>query len=228
MRRLASHAIGCLILTAFLCGNPADTRADDSPPVLFEENFAADLDPGWSWVREHASDWKLDKQKKELLIHAMPGVSLYNSRSLTNIFLREAPASDGPIACEVHVHHRPINGYETGGMIWYYDDDNCVQFNKELMGGTLVVVLGVKWDGKNQNVKQIPYDNDDVDLRLVVSGTNIDAQYREPASDKWQSLAQTQLRRDGKARVGLRAAYGPQDNPSWARFSRFRIRQLAK
>jgi hypothetical protein len=83
-----------------LCRAPALGVGGDAGKVLFEETFANDLDKDWSWVRESRADWKLDKEKKQLLIHTMPGVSLYmDARSLTNVLLRTPPeVKEGPLA----------------------------------------------------------------------------------------------------------------------------------
>lgn len=205
--------------------------AADGEKLLFEENFGNDLGKGWSWVRESPKNWKIDKEKKELLIHAMPGVSLFNSRSLTNVLLREPPtAKDAALAFEAHVHHRPMNGFETSGLIWYFDDDNFVTLVKELLGGKTVLILGRKNAGKNEVEmnKSVTYDKDEADLRLVVSGSKVEGQYRAVSSDKWRSVGQLDAPVDGKARIGLRAGYGPKDKENWARFSNFRIVQVAK
>jgi regulation of enolase protein 1 (concanavalin A-like superfamily) len=218
------------LLVVLLTGGSSAVRSEDTAKVLFEETFAGELDKGWSWVRESPKDWKIDKDKKELLIHAMPGVSLYNSRTLTNILLREPPAAkkETALAFEVHVHHRPLNGFETSGLIWYFDDDNAVHFVKELIDGKIQLVLGRKKGGKSEaNIKLVPYDKDDVDMRLVVSGTKAEAQYRASAADKWQTVEQSEMPSDGKARIGLRAGHGSKDKPSWARFSGFRIVALS-
>ena len=220
---------GRLMWLLLLCVGPRLLPAEEVAKILFEENFAADLAPGWSWVRESPPNWKLDKEQRQLHIHAMPGVSLFNTRTLTNILLREPPAAgEHPLAFEVHLQHRPINGYETGGLIWYFDDDNCVQFNKELMGNKLELVMGRKSDGKSGTyTKEIPYEKDDVDMRLVVLRTNVKAQFRASADVPWQTLGETELVREGKPRIGLRAGHGPANQQSWARFSRFRVLKLA-
>jgi len=218
------------LLLIFAAGISPAPGADNKETVLFAEDFAGAPGKGWSWVRESPKDWKIDKDKKELLIHAMPGVSLYNTRTLTNILLREPPeAKDGALAFQVHVNHRPTFGYETSGLIWYFDDDNAVNFVKELIDGKVQMVLGRKKAGKSEGgTKMVPYDQDDAEMRLVVAGTKAEGQFRVPGADKWQALGQLEMPSDGKARVGLRAGHGPRDKDNWARFSKFRILHLPR
>ena len=219
------------LLVLFAAGALSLSGADNAEKALFEDTFSGELDKDWSWVRESPKNWKLDKEKKELLIHAMPGVSLFGSHSLTNILLREPPAAkDAALAFEVHINHQPTNGYETSGLIWYIDDDNFVTLVKELIDGKFQMILGRKKAGKNEvgGNKTAPYDKDDADMRLIVSGIKVEGQYRAADSDKWQSLGALDVPNDSKARIGLRAGYGPKDKENWARFSKFRIVPVAK
>ncbi len=216
-------------LVVFLAAGAAS--AADEERVLFAEDFTDAPGKGWSWVRESPKDWKIDRDKKELLIHAMPGVSLFGSRTLTNILLREPPeAKDGALAFQVQINHRPTNGYETSGLIWYGDDDNFVTLVKELIDGKMKMILGRKKAGKNEVEfnKSAVYDKDDAEMRIVVSGSNVEGQFRTPGEAKWQSLGSLEMPGVGKPRIGLRAGYGPKDKDNWARFSKFRIVQPAK
>lgn len=228
-RRLLSP--GLFLLLSLVCLERAPGIAADTGRVLFEENFASDLDKGWSWVRESHADWKLDKDHNQLLIHTMPGVSLYmEARSLTNILVRRPPESkDGALAFEVHVHSQPTSTYEQAGIIYYFDDDNIADVIKEKKYGKWVIGFGVKKNRKSQLVgENVTYDKDDVDFRLVVSGTKISGWYRASSADPWQKLGETDFPASGPAKIGLEACSGPSDKENWASFREFRIVEPAK
>ena len=228
--RLPYHCV-LLLSLSLMCLNPVLGRAAEAEKALFEESFANELDKGWSWVRESPKDWKLDKENKQLLIHTMPGVSLYmDARTLTNILLRTPPEiKEGPLAFDVHMHSQPSGTYEQAGIIYYFDDDNIADVIKEKKYGKWVLGFGVKKNRKSELVgKNVTYDKDDVDVRILVSGTKISGWYRASSADPWQMLGETDLPAGGQGRIGLEACYGPKDKANWAAFSQFRIVQQGK
>jgi len=64
---------------------------------------------------------------------------------------------------------------------------------------------------------------EDVDFRLVVSGTKISGWYRASNAEPWQKLGETDLPASGPAQIGLEACSGPSDKENWASFREFRI-----
>lgn len=62
-----------LLITAATCHG-----ADENEKVLFEEKFASELGPGWSWVRAEPKAWKIEKNI--LLIRTLPGYLHANSQ----------------------------------------------------------------------------------------------------------------------------------------------------
>ena len=83
-----------------------------SEKVLLEENFTDAPANGWSWLREIPDHWRMDKERKELLIRPVWAVN-----GLRNTLLRAVPASNKrPLAIDVHVEHVPQADYEISGL----------------------------------------------------------------------------------------------------------------
>jgi len=197
-----------------------------SEKVLFEENFTDTLGKDWSWLREIPNRWKIDKERKELLISPV-----WSEGNLKNIPLRTAPdLKEGPIAVEVHISHEPRDDYEYSGLIWYFDDKNFVAIRKGPHGDdgkilSLVRKKANKGDGPPSAPKNVICKEPSVDLRLVITEVKAQGWYRASSTDKWQPLGEVEMPSSGAAKVGFRTGNGG-DNPSWARFSKFRILRL--
>ena len=79
---------------------------------MFEEKFTAELDKGWTWVREDPKAWRIDKDTGALVLRTMPG-SLHAERNNSkNLLLRPLPKSDKPLAVEVYVEGEPKTQFE--------------------------------------------------------------------------------------------------------------------
>jgi hypothetical protein len=199
--------------------------AEDAPKekVIFEENFSDAPGNGWSWLRESKGDWKIDKERKELLLRSM-----WATGGLNNMLLRTAP--DGKkVAIEVHIQHETPVDFEFSGLIWYFDDKNSMGLVQERWDdGTWHVFMGRrKADSKSQVLKHAIYDKPEIDLRMVVTGSKAKGFYRAPGTSNWQSVGEMEMPSSGAAKVGLRTGSAERDKPSWARFSKFRILQLS-
>jgi hypothetical protein len=208
----------------------AGTAPSADPPaekVLFEENFTDAPGEGWSWLREIPDHWKVDKERKELLIRPV-----WSEGNLKNLLLRPAPeVKERAVAVEVHVDHVTSGDYEYSGLIWYFDDQNFVAIRKGPHGEdgdilSLVRRKAGKGDGPPSAPKNVVYNAPAVDLRLVVAGAKVAGWYRASSTDEWQSLGEQELPTSGAAKVGFRTGNGDGPKPSWARFSKFRILQL--
>ncbi len=195
--------------------------------VLFEENFTDTLGRDWSWLREIPGHWKIDKERKELLIRPV-----WSEGNLKNLLLRTVPdIKDGPIAVEVHLNLVPSGDYEYAGLIWYFDDKNFVAIRKGPHGGDGTILSLVrrkegKGDGPPSAPKNVVYNDPSIDLRMVVAGAKVTGWYRASSTDKWQSLGEVEMPSSGAAKVGFRTGNGDGPKPSWARFSKFRILQI--
>jgi beta-xylosidase len=168
----------------------------------------------------------MDKERKELLISPV-----WSEGNLKNIPLRPAPeVSQGALAIEVHVEHVPTGDYEYAGLLWYYDDKNFVAIRKGPHGedGRILSLVRRKaglGDGPGSAPKNVIYNEPGVDLRMVIAAGKAQGWYRAASTDPWQSLGEVELPGHGAAQVGFRTGNG-ETNPSWARFSKFRLLQL--
>jgi Beta xylosidase C-terminal Concanavalin A-like domain len=217
-------------LSLVALGSGAGPVPSADPPgekVLFEENFTDAPAEGWSWLREIPDHWKMDKERKELLIRPV-----WSEGNLKNLLLRRAPdVKQGAVAVEVHVDHVTSGDYEYSGLIWYFDDQNFVAIRKGPHGedgNTLSLVRrkAGKGDGPPSAPKSVVDNDPAVDLRLVVAGAKATGWYRASSTDEWQSLGEQEMPGSGAAKVGFRTGNGDGPKPSWARFSKFRILQL--
>src|SRR5665213_3565554 len=114
-RNVSSAAILSFVLLVMLGAGAWRALSADLPgeKVLFEENFTEAPGKGWSWLRETPDHWKIDKERKELLISPV-----WSEGNMKNIPLRTAPdLKEGPIAIEAHVDHEPTGDYEFCGLV---------------------------------------------------------------------------------------------------------------
>ena len=67
----------------------ASALAQDAEKVVFTEPFADKLDKGWSWVREDAKAWRIDKGM--LVIKTSTGSLWQGQNNNRNILVRPLP-----------------------------------------------------------------------------------------------------------------------------------------
>jgi len=228
-RRFAMKICSCgaiiLVLSLFALGMAA---AADKDSVVFAEKFDGKLSDGWSWVREDAKGWRLDKGT--LVIRTSTGSLWLQDNNTTNLLVRTPPTvKNGSLAIEVKVENEPSHAFEHAGLVWYYDDDNYVILVKEKVGDKQLVQLVSETNGKPKvGFAEKPYKGKTVWLRMEVTGGKARGQFRATAKDDWQTLGQCDLPVKGKARIGLLTGYAPKDAEHFARFSDFRILHEAK
>jgi hypothetical protein len=219
------------IVFLLLLGFGAWTVQSAEPPsekVLFEENFTGAPGNGWFWLREIPDHWRIDKERKELLIRPV-----WATNGLKNTLLRAIPdGNKGPLAIDVHVQHVPQADYEISGLICYFDDDNFVHISRELMGnskeGEMHLFMGVLKAGQKMPrpiSKHVIYKDPGIDLRMVISQKTATGWYRTSATEKWQLLDEVEMPSAAAAKIGFRTGNGEEDKPSWVQFSNFRILQ---
>jgi hypothetical protein len=229
VRRVPSAALHSFLFFVLLGAGAWAVRAADplGEKELFAENFTDAPGKDWSWLREVRDHWKIDKEKQELLIRPVWAVN-----GLKNMPFREIPDGKGsPVAIEVHVSHVPKADYEVSGLMLYFDDENFVNFQRELMGDAKtgkvhLFMWGSKAGKKLDSPKHVIYSEPDIDLRMVLTGKKVEGWYRASSTEKWQSFGEMELPGKGAAKIGLRTNNGEEEKPSWVRFSKFRILQL--
>ena len=222
---------GCFCLTvAILLAATlgAGGVAEEKEKALFEERFGDRLGDGWSWVREDAKAWKLDKGA--LVLRTSTGGLWMKDNSSKNLLLRTPPeVKEGGFVVEVLDENEPTNAFEHAGLVWYLDDDNYVALLKEKVGNKQVVQLVSETGGKPKvGFAEKPYEGKTAWLRLGVSGGKARGQFRATEKADWLTLGECDLPGKGAARIGLMTGYAAKDAEHWSRFSGFRILPTAK
>ena len=175
----------------------------------FEEPFDKELKPGWSWLRETPGKWKIVDSGLEILMEPEHG------NAAKNVLWRKAPdRSAGVWAIEVTITSKsePTNQYEQTGIYWMQDDKLVFKFVKERIDGKLYVFPGKK-----------PMDAKTVQLRLIVEGEKVTAQYRPDAKGDFITAFEGKLPKQGNDQVGVQCWHGPTDAEHWIRFDDFRV-----
>ncbi len=196
-----------LIMVASCLAVQADER------VVLEEKFDDELQPGWTWLREDPQAWRL--RDGALEIRVQPGLA----ETVKSALVRDVPASEpgAKLVFEVTITNlsTPIQQYEQAGITWYHDDKPVFKLVKELVDGQLMIIPG-----------RVPLKSESVQLRLVVSGRDYEAQFRPNAEGEFQVVAKGQLPAGGKHQVSLQCYNGPLEAEHWIRFDDFRVLEL--
>jgi hypothetical protein len=182
------------------------------PEVVFSDNFDAGLGPGWSWLREDPSAWRLREHALE--IRVQPG----DAQTVRNALVRPAPdRSQGRFAIEVTVTNtrKPIRQYEQAGITWYCGGKPVFKLVKELVDGQLMIIPG-----------RHPMTNDTVQLRLVVSADSYLAQFRPDGQGPFQTAGSGKLPPPNNDQVSIQCYHGPAELEHWIRFDDFRVLKL--
>lgn len=182
------------------------------PEVLFTDTFDTQLGPGWAWLREDRTAWRL--REGALEIRVQPGDAL----TVRNALVRPAPdRTQGRFAIEVTVTNlrRPVRQYEQAGITWYCGGKPVFKLVKELVDGQLMIIPG-----------RCPITNDTVQLRLIVTANTYTAQFRPDGHGAFQTAASGQLPPPNHDQLSLQCYHGPPDAEHWIRFDDFRVLRL--
>ncbi len=191
-----------------LLPSSAVMSADEFVPV-FEEPFDGELKPGWSWLRESPEKWRIVDGGLEILMEPEHG------NDARNVLWRKAPDRRcGIWAIEVTLTSKsdPTQQYEQTGIYWMQDGRLVFKFVKERIDGELYVFPGKK-----------PMEAKTVQLRLVVDGEKVTAQYRPDGKGEFLTAFEGPLPPANTDQVGIQCWHGPKDAEHWIRFDDFRI-----
>jgi hypothetical protein len=180
------------------------------PKVLFEDSFKGKLGDGWTWLKKKDGAWRIKDGALE--IRVLP--------TQENVLARTVPdPSDGPYAIELTLTSlpQPTGQYEQVGLFWYANGKPGSKFVKELIDGKLYVFPGKK-----------PMTEATVQLRLIVEGKKLTAQYRPGAKGEFLTAftGNVPAAEKGKLQIALTCFHGPKDEEHWIRFTQFRIVKL--
>jgi hypothetical protein len=185
----------------------------DEGQLLFQDNFAGSLAAGWSWLREHPGYWCLREGGLEIRVE--PGLA----DTVRNALVRPAPdRRTGRFAIEVTVanHTLPTQQYEQAGITWYCGGKPVFKLVKELIDGGLYIIPG-----------RPPMATRSVRLRLIVSATAWEAQYRPEGETEFRTAATGELPPPDNDQVSLQCYNGPPEEEHWMRFADFSIAKLS-
>jgi regulation of enolase protein 1 (concanavalin A-like superfamily) len=192
--------------------------------VLFQDDFKAQLGPGWSWVREHREAWRVTGRGLEVRIE--PGNMWGPENSARNLLFRPAPdTTSGEIEISVSVENKPTNQYEQVDLVWYYDDSNMVKVGEELVDGKLSVVMGREENDKTRTIAIIPLDSTSVRLRMMVKGHQIRGEFKTPGANEWHPVGECDAPTsvNSEAKISLQFYQGRSEAEHWARVTELRI-----
>ena len=211
---------------AALTGTPA--AAADPPQVLFEDNFAGKLGPGWQWLRERPEHWRI--ADGSLIIDTLPGSYWQKDNNGQNTLLRKPPASlEEGFIIEVHMDNDPKGQWEHAGILCYFDPFTFVAFNKEFTGKQCIFIF-TQQDGKPiHGPAETDYNESGVWMRLTMRGTKATAQYRSSENEPWKPIGECTIPTSSKELlVGFQSGYGQEMPVRQARFRSFRILEASE
>lgn len=217
MHRIRFVLTSSAVLAGFLSGLAAET-------VLFEEAFRDRLAPGWSWVREEPSAWRLRDGALELRV--LPGNLWGGANNARNVLVRPAPdPADGELVITVTIENAPTGQYEQVNLAWYYDDRHMVKLGREVVDGPVCVVMGREERDQCRTVAVIPVPGSRYQLRLRARGEHLRGEYRAEGVADWTLAGECTLPAPpgGQPKISLHAYQGPADREHWARLTGFRI-----
>ena len=205
---------------AFLVGAGPATGGDAKP--LFEDGFAAKLQPGWTWVHEVSSGWKIGDDG--LQVRALPGTLWLGANNARNILVRDLPKGSKDCIIEVTVMNAPAAGGEQAGLVAYHDDDNYVKLVKESLEGKQWVVMGREETGKGQMIHRVEVEDKPAHMRLAFSGDRV-AGSIQSTDGTWMEVGRCPAisKPPAPVQVGVLSHGGPNDVERWATFKQFRI-----
>jgi len=182
------------------------------PKVLFEDTFDKKLGDGWPWLRENKDTWRIKDGGLEIRVE--PG----KANSVKNALVRKAPDRlKTKFAVEVTVTFtaEPTQQFEQAGITWYHQKKPVFKLVHERIDGSLWIIPGRKLAPKKT-----------VQLRLVVDGGKLTAQFREGLKAEFQTVGSKELPPPADDQVSIQCYNGPAAGEHWIRFDDFRIVEL--
>jgi regulation of enolase protein 1 (concanavalin A-like superfamily) len=214
---------GSVSLRTYAGSDPAEA----TKPLVLMESFHARLAPEWSWEREHPETWRLTSAGLEIRIE--PGNMWGSQNNARNVLIHPAPdPAVAPVEVSVLVENRPINQYEQVDLVWYYDDSNMVKIGEELVDGTLTIVMGREEQDRTRTIIIIPIDFTQVQLRLIVTGNQIQGFFRHTNEDAWRKAGECDLPAQAAkpGQISLQCYQGKEGVEHWARITDFVLKPI--
>lgn len=202
---------GLLLLAA-----PADSA------ILLEESFDAKLNPDLEWIRQEASEWRIEDGR--LHVRSQSG-RIWGGNDAKNLLLLKALPPQA-MAARVTVAHEPKEKYEQAGLLWYVDDDNFVKLISEQIDGKMYIVVARELAGRGKVISKIEVPTANLELRLKVEPDGVTGQWRLKDDQQWSDCEKCTFEAAGKPRFGLFTQNGSPDVVRWVRFDRLIVEKL--
>lgn len=211
-----------LVVLSLLAAVPAF-----SGELLFQDPFQKSLKPGWSWIREDSSAWRLRDGALEIRIQ--PGNMWGPENSGKNVLIRSLPSSaTGDLILTMIVENRPSGQYEQTDLVCYFDDSHMVKLGQELVDGKLSIVMGREEADKTRTIAIIPLATARVELRLRVRAGTVTGQFRPGATGEWQTAGTCDLPKQGPWKAAVQCYQGLHDQEHWSRIENFRVERASE
>jgi hypothetical protein len=194
-------------------------------PLVFEDDFAGKLGPGWSFEREDPSAWRAGPAGLE--VRVQPGNMWGGANNAKNVLVHPIPSPTlSPVEISVTLSNRPSAQWEQANLVWFYDGGNMVKLGQELVTGRLSIVMGREQNDQARTVAIIPLDDYRVELRLQATGNRVRGQFRTKPWAKWRDVGECDLPVKGEPKASLHFYNGPASEEHWVRVQPFQVRQL--
>lgn len=205
--------------------NPTATKDADS----IVEDFRHPPEKPWRWIRENRDGWRITDDGLQVLIE--PGNMWGGDNDARNVLVRPIPAEwrDG-VEVSVQFEHHPKKRWEQADLVWYYNDGTMVKLGLEIENSKLNVVMGREENDRARTVAVIPYDQETIELRLVVSDRKITGYYRAPDAKDWIAAGDCDLPAapdKDEPHASLQFYQGEAGSDRWATVTNFRIAKKA-
>jgi regulation of enolase protein 1 (concanavalin A-like superfamily) len=211
-------------LSALVCTSFLALAALAGEEVIFQDKFQGALGPGWFWIREDPSAWRIKDGALELRIQ--PGNLWGGSNNSKNVLVRPAPdLAGGELEITVKFENAPTGQYEQVNLAWYYDDSHMVKLGREIVDGPVCVVMGREERDQCRTIARPPVPGGWYRLRLTVSGNQIRGEYWPEGASAWTKAGSCDLPAPagGQPKLSLHAYNGPADAEHWARITEFTV-----
>ncbi|GEM_PF-307179 len=200
-------------------------RSVSAQSIFFQDDFAGNLGPGWTWRREHREAWRITPRGLEIQIE--PGNMWGPANDAKNILLHPLPGKrDLELEISVRFEHRPTEQYEQTDLVWYYDDSHMVKIGEELVDGKLSVVMGREEKDRTRTLAIVPLKTEAVELRLISRLDRIRGEYRPAGETAWKKAGECDLPMPASKvvpQISIQTYQGPAHAVHWATISDFLI-----
>lgn len=176
--------------TNTLVPTPTETPKPTTTPlpegVLFRDDFAGELQPGWEWENENADKWTFTDDGWLQIVGEHDNLLRENRQSN----LLWYPLPEGDFVVTVHLNTKPFENFHQAAIYIYQDPDNYVTINRGYCDlcptGGNGFYMDYKISGQLGSYN-IATKAEDVYLRLESKDNTISGYYAT-APDEWKRL----------------------------------------